>query len=256
LDLYRSVRDPDHAASGFPTNCSSCHTPMQWSPARFDHAGTRFPLTGAHRRVPCASCHGDGVYRGKNPDCYACHRPDYEGTTDPGHVAARFPTACASCHNTTRWQGATFDHSATAFPLTGAHTRVACSGCHGDGVYQGKSTDCYACHKPAYDGTTDPNHAAAGFPTACANCHTTTSWAGATFDHDAAFFPIYSGRHRGLWNNCATCHNVPNNFSQFTCFSCHPHDDKAGTDSHHTSVSGYQYTSPACYSCHPRGNAG
>jgi hypothetical protein len=36
----------------------------------------------------------------------------------------------------------------------------------------------------------------------------------------------------------------------FYCLSCH---DKATTDSHHSGVSGYQYSSPACYSCHPTG---
>jgi hypothetical protein len=230
---------------------------MAWSPARFDHANTRFPLTGAHRRVPCASCHGDGVYQGKSTDCYSCHKADYDGTTDPAHAAAGFPTACATCHNTTSWGDASFDHSRTAFPLTGAHASVACSGCHGDGIYQGKSTDCYSCHKADYDGTTDPNHVAAGIGTACASCHNTTSWNGADFTaHDQSYFPIYSGRHAGLWSACSTCHDVPNNFSQLTCLLCHPHDSKAQTDSNHTGVSGYQYTSQACYSCHPRGSGG
>ena len=34
------------------------------------------------------------------------------------------------CHNTTQWTGATFDHTATGFALTGAHTSVQCAQCH------------------------------------------------------------------------------------------------------------------------------
>ena len=57
-----------------------------------------------------------------------------------------------------------FDHSATAFPLTGAHRAVACQQCHGDGVYHGKSAVCVSCHQADYDRTTDPNHRTAQFP--------------------------------------------------------------------------------------------
>ena len=164
-----------------------------------------------------------------------------------------FSTDCAFCHGTGGWNGAAFDHSLTGWPLTGAHRPVACLTCHGDGVYTGKSTACLSCHQADYDATTNPSHLSLGFSTDCASCHTTSGWSGATFDHDTSFFPIYSGRHSGIWTGCATCHTVSTNYASFTCFSCHPHDDKNGTDSHHTSVPNYAYDSQACYSCHPRG---
>jgi hypothetical protein len=131
-----------------------------------------------------------------------------------------------------------------------------CASCHGDGVYKGKSTDCYSCHKANYDATNNPAHTAAGFATTCATCHNTTSWAGATFDHDTPYFPIYSGTHAGRWSACTDCHPVASNYASFTCLSCHPHSDKAQTDGNHTGVSGYVYDSNHCYSCHPRGRAG
>lgn len=254
LPLYRAAKDPDHVAGGFPLDCASCHTTVTWNFARFDHARTAFPLTGAHRTVACQACHGDGVYKGKSTDCVSCHLADYQGTNDPGHAAAGFPTTCATCHTTASWSGSTFDHSTTAFPLTGAHLTVSCNGCHGDGVYKGKSTDCASCHLTAYQGTTDPNHAAATLSTACATCHTTASWAGAKFTaHDASWFPIYSGRHAGTWSSCATCHTNATNFTVFTCVTCH---GKSETDSQHSGVNGYAYDSNLCYSCHPQGRAG
>jgi hypothetical protein len=195
------------------------------------------------------------VFSGLNTACVSCHQQDYNGTTSPVHSTAGFSTNCQTCHTTTAWQGATFDHSATAFPLTGVHRTTACNDCHGGGVYAGLNTACVSCHQQDYDGTTNPGHAAAGFPTDCASCHTTNGWQGATFNHDTRFFPIYSGRHRGLWSSCTTCHINAANYSQFTCFSCHPHSDRAKTDSDHRGRNGYSYDSQACYNCHPRGRA-
>jgi len=217
----------------------------------FDHAATRFALTGAHRAVPCNACHADGVYRGKSTDCYACHRLSYEATRNPPHASAGFGLTCTNCHSTTAWLGAVFNHSATQFPLTGAHTTTTCVSCHGDGVYDGKSTDCYSCHRADYTNSTSPNHASAGFPTACVSCHSTTTWLGATFNHDASWFPIYSGKHRGRWTSCAQCHPSSSDFRQFTCLTCHEHN-KTQMDDTHKDKAGYRYESLQCYACHPR----
>jgi hypothetical protein len=69
--------------------------------------------------------------------------------------------------------------------------------------------------------------------------------------------PIYSGDHRGRWNACSTCHVSQGNFSEFSCFGCHPHDDESETTEHHEEedVDGYSYDSAACYACHPHGEA-
>ena len=252
---YDEAKTPDHVAGGFPTDCQQCHAPTTWNAARFDHANTAFPLTGAHRQVACSGCHGDGVYKGKPTDCASCHMTEYNAAT-PNHQSAGFPaSACAGCHNTTQWAGASFDHNATAFPLTGAHTTVACSGCHGDGVYQGKSTACISCHQSTFD-TAVPGHNPTDFPTAqCGTCHNTTAWTGATINHDTPYFPIYSGTHSGRWTQCAQCHANTASYASFTCMSsgCH---SQSSTNSDHSGVNGYSYTAPACYSCHPKGRAG
>ncbi len=249
---YNGTSDPNHVTAGFPTACEACHTTSNWQGALFNHSSTSFPLTGAHTTVTCETCHTSG-YAGTPTACVSCHQSDYNGTSDPNHAAAGFPTTCEACHTTSSWQGAAFDHNATIFPLTGAHTSIACESCHSSG-YDGTPTACVACHQGDYNATSNPNHAAAGFPTACENCHTTSSWDGASFDHDGQYFPIYSGKHKNKWSTCSTCHVVPSNYSVFDCTGCHEHR-RSEMDSKHDEVAGYIYESQACYSCHPTGEA-
>lgn len=241
---------PSHA--GYSTTCRDCHTSMvTWSGANFDHQTTSFPLTGAHLAVSCSGCHYDNVYNGKSTACVSCHQSKYNATTNPQHVPAGFSTSCESCHSTSSWLTATYDHSVTRFPLTGAHRNVSCNGCHADGVFRGKTMLCSGCHLAQYTATTNPNHAAASFPTTCESCHTTTSWLGATFDHDSRYFPIYSGSHKDRWRTCADCHTSSTNYAVFSCFQCHL---KPQMDDKHKAISGYSYDSQKCYACHPTGS--
>ncbi len=202
--------------------------------------------------MTCVSCHASG-YAGTSTACYSCHQAAYQGVVDPNHVTNNFDHICTTCHTTTAWTPSSFNHATTAFPLTGAHTTLTCVACHSSG-YTGTSTACYACHQTAYQTTTNPSHAAAGFPTACQNCHTTTGWTPSTWDHDSQYFPIYSGIHNGRWSVCADCHVSAGSFAVFECINCHEHN-KTDTDSKHSGVQNYQYQSTSCYSCHPRGRA-
>lgn len=250
---YDRTANPNHRTAQFPTDCTTCHTTSGWPGAVFDHNRSQFPLTGAHLAIGCAECHGDGVYDGKPTTCVSCHRSDYDRTAQPPHASLAFPTDCTSCHTTASWPGGRYDHAATSFPLSGAHVPLSCAQCHGDGVYRGKPSTCVSCHQSAYDGTTDPNHRTARFPTDCAACHTTTGWAGARFDHDAQWFPIYSGKHAGKWSACSTCHTSSSNYAVFTCLTCHEHN-QTSMDDKHRERTGYRYDSQACYGCHPRGD--
>ncbi len=110
-----------------------------------------------------------------------------------------------------------------------------------------------SCHQADYNQTTNPNHTASGFSNNCVSCHTTTTWLGATFDHDGQFFPIYSGKHKNKWSTCSECHQVPTDYGQFTCLTCHEHN-KSSMDSKHQGRSGYAYISTECLRCHPRGS--
>ncbi len=251
LANYNSTTNPNHRAAGFPTDCSVCHSTSSWAGATFNHSTTAFPLTGAHVSQSCTACHASGVYAGLSTACVSCHLSNYNGTTNPNHVHGGFPQTCNTCHTTIAWVPSTFNHSTTAFPLTGRHTSVACANCHIGGRYAGTPTACYSCHKTDYDSVSNPNHIAAGFPTTCTTCHTTSGWTGATFNH--TWFPIYSGTHAGRWHTCGDCHTNASNYAVFSCTGCH---SKTSTDSHHSGVQNYVYNSTSCYSCHPRGSAG
>lgn len=242
-------------------DCARCHTARSFidrAAMLRAHQASRFPLTGGHVALACEDCHrsvapGHLQFVGREAECVSCHRADYQAARTPDHAAGGFSFDCADCHTSATWHAARFDHALTAFPLTGAHRGATCAACHGDGAYRGVPTACASCHQSDFDATTNPSHTALGFSTECQTCHSTTAWAGATFDHDAQNFPIYSGVHARRWADCATCHVNRNDYRQFTCFSCHPHSDRTRTDEKHREVSGYAYDSQACYTCHPRG---
>jgi len=185
-------------------------------------------------------------------DCLACHVADYNRE----HPGGAFPTTCLSCHTVETWSGATFDHAlvASGFRLLGAHARIACESCHSPTDWSvpfapAGDEDCISCHTDDYQ----QEHAGSGFPTTCLTCHTIDTWDGASFvNHDAQFFPIYSGPHKDKWQECQTCHVQANNFQVFSCFACH---GQTKTDDQHKEEAGYRYDSNACYQCHPNGRS-
>lgn len=150
-------------AAGRAAGCEACHSTETWQKVLgFDHATTAFPLLGAHRAVPCSSCHKIPAgetntrnvdYRGISKECSSCHADVHAGQFSK---AGRVP-ACSNCHTSFRWKPSTFDHNKTKFSLQGAHERVRCSECHKlvrevDGkrvvFYQPAPVECAACHGP------------------------------------------------------------------------------------------------------------
>jgi len=249
---YNNAVNPNHVAAGFPTDCVSCHnTNPGWKPTTFDHSS--FPLTLGHNLTDCTQCHIGGNYNNTSPTCVSCHQTTYNNAVNPNHVAAGFPTDCIACHTTNPgWTPATFNH--TNFPLTLGHNITDCTQCHKNGNYTNTSPDCVSCHQTTYNNTTNPNHVTSGFSTDCITCHTTNpNWTPSTFNHDAQYFPIYSGKHQGEWTNCNECHTTPNNLSTFSCIICHEHSNQASLASDHKDVSGYTYVSSECFRCHPTG---
>jgi hypothetical protein len=165
LKDFNSTNNPNHVQAGFPQQCEICHTTTAWTPATFNHNLTSFPLTGAHASVPCASCHIGGVFAGTPTDCYSCHKVDYQGTTNPNHVAAGFPTTCQTCHTTAAWTGATFNH--TWFPIP-HHNATMCADCHTNASDYAVFL-CTNCHTQA---TTDAEHTGVrGYVWNSANCY-------------------------------------------------------------------------------------
>lgn len=253
---YDQTTNPDHKTSGFNTDCVVCHAETTWIPATFDHDNTNFPLTGAHITVDCIECHADG-YVGTPTDCAACHQLDFDNSTNPNHKKLGLSADCVSCHTTEpNWMPARFDIHDQFYALNGAHAAIKndCATCH-NGDYNNTPNTCFSCHQSDYNNANNPNHRSAGFPTDCESCHSEVAWEPANFDHDAMYFPIYSGTHRGEWQQCIECHTTSGDFKAFSCIDCHEHNDPNDLRDEHNDVNGYKYESNACYECHPRGES-
>jgi hypothetical protein len=139
--------------------CESCHRVDSWRQVAFDHAQTRYPLTGRHARVACVSCHrraeaGQAArlrFAGVSQTCEGCHRDPHQGQ----FARAGKAVSCERCHTTDNLEASKFDHARdAAYKLDGAHARLACS----------------ACHRPeTRDGTTFVRYKP--LPTTCRGCH-------------------------------------------------------------------------------------
>ncbi len=209
-DCFSCHAAKDNHKGQFGTNCGSCHKPTKWSEVYYDHSSTAFPLTGSHTSVACKSCHVNGDYKNTPKDCYSCHaaKDNHNG---------QFGTNCGSCHKTTKWSDVFYDHSTTAFPLTGSHTTVACKACHVNGNYKNTPKDCYSCHaaKDKHNGQYGKN---------CESCHKPTKWNEVTFDHNTTAFPLVDS-HKTV--ECLACHkNGTFKGTPKDCYSCHAPKDK------------------------------
>ena len=249
---YRRTTNPNHAAAGFPLDCTVCHSPSAptFAGARFSH--DTFVLAGPHAAAACASCHKANVYKGTPRECIGCHQADYQRTTSPNHAAAGFPTACESCHRQTdsSWRGVSFNH-AQFYPLAGGHAAATCASCHKNNVYKGLSRDCVSCHQADYQRAAAPNHAAAGFPTACESCHRTggPGWQGANFNHNQYY--ALNGAHGAA--ACASCHkNGQYKGTSRDCVSCHQPDYQRAANPNHVAAG----LPTACENCHRNGGPG
>lgn len=203
-------------------DCVTCHVEhagvdaelRPFDRTRFDHArDAGFPLDGRHALLAanCASCHKTRSFLTAAPACSSCHADPHKGS-----LGAR----CTTCHTTSAkfteaFKG--FDHGKTAFPLAGAHTKVACASCHKTKQFKGTPfASCASCH-------TDPHRAKFG-PT-CASCHAETAWRTTKVDHGRTAFPL-KGRHATV--ACQKCHTRPATQVKpraDTCAACHadPH---------------------------------
>ncbi len=206
-----SRNDPHRGQLG--RECQTCHTPAAWKQIKpFDHSGTGFALSGAHRQQSCNSCHAGQRWKGLGTTCIACH------ARDDAHHGSR-GTNCANCHNTGSWGGATFDHSTTGFPLIGAHASTSCAGCHGaNNANKHPPRTCFGCH--ASDDVHKGNNG-----NDCASCHNSRNWKQTSFDHDETHFPL-KGAHRTT--KCEACHKQPPKLVKppMACIGCHAADDK------------------------------
>ena len=195
----------------FGGNCLACHDGVDRYDDDFDHNSLPFQLTGAHTEAACTGCHLDAReikdLQSTPQDCYSCHYLQDEH-------AGQFGTQCEACHTPDNWEGVSFDHSLSDFPLTGAHIMVRCESCHINNVFVGTQAACVACHA-------DPAYHVGAFGTDCASCHSTSSWSPASFNLNHPEPQVDEGgsgiNHGGA--TCRECH--PTSFSESTCVACH-----------------------------------
>jgi nitrate/TMAO reductase-like tetraheme cytochrome c subunit len=241
---FTSAISLDHVSAGVSRSCQICHTTIAWTPSTFNHASTKFNLTGKHRTISCQSCHLNSNYLLVYSGCYTCHQTDYQNSDNPNHLTGGFNTDCSQCHSTTLWQPATFDHSTTKFDLTGKHKTITCQSCHSNGNYQLVYSGCYSCHQNDYQNTNNPNHLTENFDTDCSKCHSTDSWSPATFDHSITKFPL-TGQH--TTTQCLSCHTGGNyQLTYSDCYACHQDDFIRPTDPNHA-VANFPHD---CSPCH------
>ena len=140
--------------------------------ADFDHVGTGFALTGAHRDAKCESCHLNGVFKGTPKDCGSCHGRGsrFQTTQLPQQHVSVNGAGCDACHRSNAWTPAKFSHAEVA--------SGSCASCHNGVTAIGK----------------DSGHVAT--TASCDTCHRTGAWSPALFDHRN----VSAG-------TCNSCHN-------------------------------------------------
>ncbi|MBI5838422.1 MAG: hypothetical protein HZB25_14390 [Candidatus Eisenbacteria bacterium] len=256
-------------------DCQNCHAQTAWKPARgFDHAKSKFALSGKHVTTACASCHtgakGAGGGAASRPaaevpagslrfktaafaDCAPCHKDAHAG---------RFAGNCSRCHNPQSFHQVdkrNFDHDRTRFALKGKHGELECAKCHDRKTAWGERPQfarCMSCHKDAHGG----QGLLAGKPADCSGCHNEKGWLPATYPlaaHQASSYPL-EGRH--LKAACAGCHTrgaTPADLARLgssrvlirpghaVCTECHadPHQGRFAVGGRHAQRDG-------CRACH------
>jgi hypothetical protein len=197
----------DRHGGALGKNCTACHSEQSWKPATFDPARhAKLPLTGAHAKAQCTSCHGPRLERPlAGAACASCH----EDVRHRGSLGSR----CENCHGVEAFARPTYDpagHAAGRFPLVGRHAAARCESCHleekaarptSQAAASRPATLCASCHAAP--------HEAAALRVDCARCHTAAAWGPvASFDaaaHRATRYPL-EGAHAAL--DCVRCHGL------------------------------------------------
>jgi len=173
--------------------------------------------------IPCGQCHVPAQpgakavlvkYRFQDLSCTGCHMDPHRGEFRDRMVAKRSDgsaAGCEACHTTTTWKLNGFDHSATGFPLAGAHRGVACADCHRppnlettlqNVDFRAAPKLCSGCHEDPHAG----QFAARRDVTDCSSCHNVGRWKPADFDHNTRSAFSLQGAHQNV--ACGDCHRA------------------------------------------------
>ena len=261
----QAATDPGHSGvAGYAyaaAQCRACHPDGR--AGTFAQHDAVFPInsgTHAGKWTVCADCHTDPT----NRQVFSCTTGACHAATPTNGVHQGIPNylymsaQCLSCHPT-GLRGTFTQHDALFFPVYGG-THVGkwtvCADCHTDPSTRAT----FSCMTGACHAATPTNGLHQGIPSyaytaaQCLACHP-TGLRGTFTQHDALFFPVYSGAHAGRWTVCADCHTDPSTRATFSCMTgaCHA---QAATDAGHSGIVGYQYAAAQCRTCHPDGTAG
>ena len=193
--------------------CGDCHSSVSWKESKFDHDDTDFKLTGKHEEVTCSSCHINKDYKETPKKCFGCHQinDQHQGS---------FGKKCDSCHKTSKWEDARFDHNKeTDFSLYGKHKTNSCESCHIPGkIDEELPKKCFGCHK------NDDTHKGR-YGKKCNDCHSQASWGKQKFNHDTETDFKLLGKHKKV--SCNQCHagDLYNDEVGTKCIDCHKNDD-------------------------------
>lgn len=184
----------------------------------FDHLTSGYELQGAHRDLPCESCHVNGIFKGTPRTCQGCHtigswidataRPVTHMATQDRcelcHALYTFTPAyrvdhsatrgtCFSCHNNVTAQGKKPDHVPADNNCDACHTTVAFVPNRVEHADLVARTVCRGCHAGIRATAMPRNHAMTSRE--CGDCHGTLTWSPAHFNHT------------GMSADCQSCHN-------------------------------------------------
>ena len=232
-NCHADYHNKQFSKNGISPDCIHCHSVKGFSGSSYtlaQHDLNAFPLKASHMAVPCNECHKKQErwsFKGIGVNCKDCHKDVHQNIIQTKY----YPDGnCSTCHTESRWSSVSFNHSVTAFKLTGAHTRQECRACHftsdADGAVQqkfaGLSSNCSNCHTDNHYKQFEKNGV-----TNCDECHITENWISSRFDHNKAAFKL-DGQHIKV--PCAKCHTPQQNGSvvytkykikEFKCESCH-----------------------------------
>jgi mono/diheme cytochrome c family protein len=272
----------------------------------FDHFSTGFELDGVHRDLPCESCHLNAVFRGTPRTCGLCHiTGSVYNATPKTQTHIQSSNNCVACHNTISFRpDVHFDHRDVMGNCVNCHNGTiaqgegpthpkssnACDACHTTLSWNPpKAVDhtqfplavqgfCIICHNGVQASGKTPDHIATNLE--CGDCHLTTTWLGATFDHTGIKTGCFSchngtkavgkqGSHMPTSNLCESCHTTglgskapswaPSAFDHTqmttvnTCLPCHNGTVKittgfvSGLPTNHVPLSS---ATPDCVLCH------
>ena len=212
----RTTRPPASPPPARPATPRTAGRPPPSTTAR-----PRFPLTGKHQTVACAQCHVGGKYAGTPTDCYACHQAKYQATKNPNHVAAGFPTTCATLPHHERLdardlrprqdRASRSPASTRRWPAPVPRRRQVRG--HADGLLRLPPGQVPGHQESEPRGRRVPDHLR-DLP------HDERLDAGHLQPH---LVPDPASRRQGT---CDSCHMTPSNYKAFECILCHEHSNK------------------------------